>query len=181
MSAFLAFRSRRLAVVSLTSGALACGLLLAPEASAAGDSPQTARLAKAAPCEHVNGEATAGKRISGDPKPPRWRYDGSPSLGTRFDRCGDSVRFYVGGYSKAAYYKVSWSINCPARSFEKKYKTPSRATVGRITQTAAHCSTTGDSYNTYEVRAAACYHRPPAVDTCTRWSPTVLLTYFTNP
>lgn len=51
MSAFVAFPSRRLAVSSLAAGALACSLLLAPEASAAGDSLPTPRLAKAAPCE----------------------------------------------------------------------------------------------------------------------------------
>lgn len=182
MSALLAVRSRRPAVVSLAAGALACGLLLSPEASASGSSSPTARLAQAAPCEYVNGEATAGQRIGGNPNPPRWKYGNSPSLGAKFDRCGDVVRFYVGGYSKASYYKVSWSVNCPARSFVKNYKTPGRTVVSTITRSAAHCSSMpGDSYNTYEVRVAACNHKPPAADTCTRWSPKVLLTYFTNP
>lgn len=183
MSKSLAFPSRQLAISSLAVGALACSLLLTPEASAAGNSLPTPRLAKAAPCEYANGVANEGYKVSGNPTPPRWKFDKSPSVGSQFSRCGDSVRFEIGGYWTASYYKVSWSINCPARTTEKKYKTPGKQVVSTITLPAAHCTNMrGDPYNTYSVQVAACSrHTPPAVDTCTRWSPTVLLTYFTYP
>lgn len=183
MSTFLAFPSRRLAISSLAAGALAGSLLLTPEASAAGDSLPTPRLAKAAPCEVVDGLAHEGQSVGGNPKPPRWKFDKSPSVGSRFRRCGDSVNFYIGGYWSASYYKVSWSINCPSRTSEEKYKTPGKQVVSRVTVKAAHCTNMrGDPYNTYSVKVAACYrHNPPAADTCTRWSPEVLLTYFTYP
>jgi len=173
-----------LAISSLAAGALACSLLLTPEASAAGNSLPTPRLAKAAPCEYVNGMGLqGGQNVSGNPKPPRWKFDGSPSVGSQFSRCGDSVRFYIGGYWTASYYKLSWSINCPARTTEKKYKTPGRQVTSTVTLEAAHCTNMrGDPYNTYSVKVAACTrHNPPAADTCTRWSPEVLLTYFTYP
>lgn len=127
--------------------------------------------------------AYKGQSIGGNPRPPRWKFGNTPSLGSQFNRCGDVVRFYVGGYWTASYYKVSWSINCPARTAEKKYKTPGKKVVSRITLTAAHCTNMrGDPYNTYSVKVAACnHHNPPAADTCTRWSPEVLLTYSPTP
>ncbi|MGW0393133.1 hypothetical protein ACWDYJ_19995 [Streptomyces sp. NPDC003042] len=177
MSVPVASRSRRLATATVTAGVLAAGLLLAPEVSAVGSSAPTAPRAKAVPCEYVNGEGVAGTRLNATP--PRWKYGNSPYLGTRFDRCGDVVTIHYGGYPKASYYKVAWSINCPKGSFEKKYG-PGKAF--KLVLTAAHCRTTQDSYTTYEVQVAACTrHTPPAKDTCTRWSPRVLLTYFTNP
>ncbi|MDX2682324.1 hypothetical protein [Streptomyces soliscabiei] len=182
MSKSLAFPSRQLTISSLAAGALACSLLLTPEASAADTSLPTPRLAKAAPCEYVNGVANEGSNVSGNPIPPRWLFDTGPSVGTQFSRCGDSVKIYIGGYWTSSYYKVSWNINCPDRTTEKKYNTPGKkGVVSSITLPAAHCTNMrGDPYNTYSVKVAACtHHNPPAADTCTRWSPEVLLTYFT--
>jgi len=150
---------------------LAAGVAVAPAAGATQRSgAPTAAKAPAAACTYVDGLAYDGIRLRG--VPPRWKYGNSPYGGARFDRCGDVVRFYYGGYGgtkKLDYYELRYGIS--PNQILRTYRDYTQGSNRIATVTARHNE---GYYTSYTLQVRAC-NLPAA---CTRWSPLVYLSYY---
>ena len=147
--------------------ALVCALVgfttvLAPAATAHAD--EGAPAAHAAACTHVDGTATSGATLGSNPV--KYEYGNSPYAGARYKSCLDVVSIYYGGYTSGVdYYNI-------------RYDNGDQGQFSAATPNMVFSFEPNGGVNRYVFAIEAC--KKGGVfqkSACTRWSPTVSLTF----
>jgi hypothetical protein len=120
---------------------------------------QTAPMARAACVK--DGVAEDGREVGANPY--RYKFDGSPYLGVRWDQCGDSITLYYGGTSGMTHYNLRdvHGSQIRLRNFangQLRFPPPRERSYWWIVQA---CKEGGVFTKT----------------SCTRWSPAVAITF----